>query len=307
MYPMNEPKKRPVNTSAVARIVIWSVVLCILGSVFAFVMLSKAVGGGGGNLGNMTLGGYIYADPDSYTVGGGVCEGTIQEIHVDWLDGRVAIIPTDEPAVRIEEDYSGTDPDLRLRWKIHDGELTVKFCKSAVSFVGKHYAVSKNLTVYIPRAMADALEEVELAVVDSDMAFTGRTQQLDVDGTNGSLTVNGHVGELNVDLVDGELDYTGTLGHGDLDGVDFTATMHLEAANRLDIDGVDHQVTLYLADTVTGFHIKREALGGNAVVEGFDNVTVPGKGERRWGDGSFVIDADGVDAQVTVKKTTNDG
>ncbi len=299
-----EKKKRPINKGAVARIVIWSAVLCILCGVFSLLMLSEGVLGRGLNLGAISVGGYTYEDAGSYSVGAGSYDGTIHAIDVDWVSGAIDILPTDESSVRIEEDYGGDDEDLYLRWRVENGELSVKYRKSYWSMGFKKHAVPKHLTIYVPHAMLEALNEVELDVVDSDVYFCGRTRELNLDAVRGRLKIEGHVDELDMDLVDGALDFSGTLGRGDLDGVEFTASFRLDAAQSLDIDGVEQEVILHLADSVTGFRISRGSLGGDTVVEGFENVTTLEKDGRCWGDGSLTIDVDGVDAKVTVKKTT---
>lgn len=302
----NQRIKRPVNKSAVWRIVIWSVVLFILCGVFALVMTAQGFFGGGMSWGAISLGGYTYDHANSYSVGNAAFEGSVTEIDIDWVGGDIAIVPTDESVVRIEETYAGDNEDLRLRWKVENGRLSIKYRKSYRLIGASDPSTAKDLTVRVPRAMLDALEEVDLDVVGSAVTFTGRTSELEFDGVNGSLTISGHVGELNLDHVEATLDFTGTLGHGDLDGVELHATMRLDAAKSLDIDGVDHEVTLYLADTITGFRVSRESLGGDTIVEGFDNVTAPVSGTRRWGDGSLVIESDGVDAKLTIKKLTKD-
>ncbi len=299
-------QRRPVNSTAVARIVIWSVVLVILSGVFVLSMISGENNGFGLSIGGLSIGSYFYDDEDSYHVGTGSHDGSIVELDIEWISGDVSILPTDESVVRIEETYTGANDDLRMRWKVTDGELIVKHRKPYRLFGRRSDASTKALTVYIPRAMLNALDEVELDVVDVNVTLEGRAREVSIDGVNGTLNATGYIGELDMDLVDGKLDFAGTLTQGNLDGVNFHATLRLDAAGSLDIDGVDQDVTLYLAETVTGFHISRESLGGSTIIEGFEHVSVLDKGGRRWGDGSLVIDADGVDSKLTIKKTTKD-
>ncbi len=304
MMNQSEAAKRPVNSGAVARIVIWSVVLVILCGVFILSMLSQSLGGFGLNIGSFSMGSYTYSDPDSYTVGGGSTKETVTAMEIDWVAGEVAILPTDGDEVRIEEDHDGSD-DLALRWRVRHGKLSIKYRKSYWGIIRQNQTPEKSLTIYIPRTMLDGMREIELDVVDTHVTFEGKTGHLAFDGVDSDLSATGHIGDLEVDLVDGEVHFTGTLGEADFDGVDLATTLYLDAARELDIDGVDHAFELYLADAVTGFAIEQEGVGGDLTILNFENVTGTGR-NRRWGDGNLAIDASGVDTCLTVKKWVKD-
>ncbi len=77
MYPEYEVKKK-VNGGAVARIVIWSVVLVLLVGVFVGVMVF-------GDDGFIHLGGYVYEEADSYNVGSGEITDTVTAL-IDKID-----------------------------------------------------------------------------------------------------------------------------------------------------------------------------------------------------------------------------
>ncbi len=307
----NQPKqKRPISGSAVARIVIWSVVLVILCSIFAASMLAAAFGGIWASFGSFSIGQFHYPDADSYTVGGGTVSETVRDIRIDWFGGEIQILPAEEGAteITVSETFNAenddADEDDQLRFRVHRGELQIKFRESSW-WVGQNHTPRKTLVIRVPRETLQSLGEVEINATGADITFEGDARKLDVESVNGKVTVRGSVNLLDIDSVDADVDFTGTLGEGNFDGVDVRATLRLDAARSLDIDGVDSEVVLYLADTVTGFCVDRDSLGGDMTVNGFEGVTSRGDYSHYWGDGSLRIESDGVDCKLKIEKLTN--
>ncbi len=302
LYTDQKPKKRPISGAAVARIIIWSAVLIILCAVFVLGILAGTFGE---LFGRISFGGYTYSDPDSYEVGGGSTAQAVRDIDIDWLAGDIEILPAAEGVaeITISEDYAGDDPDDQLRWRVFDGELEIKFRKSSWGTVNG--IPEKKLTIRIPQAMLETLGEVDIETVNSEVNFKGYAEELSFDGVDGRLVVAGTVGELNIDGVNAKIDFTGTLTRGNFDGVDITATLRLDGARELDVDGVNTHVTIYLADSITGFGIVHDSVGGNVIINGFESVAERNGYDYYWGDGSLRIDSDGVDAKLEIEKTTN--
>ncbi len=300
-------QKRPISRSAVARIVIWSVVLVILCGVFAVSMLASAMGGILTSFGSFSLGGYFYSDADSYQIGGGTLAETVTDLDIQWAGGQIEILPAAEGVteITVTEDYNGAEEDDRLRWRLYNGELQIKY-RAPSWWIGTGRAPNKKLTIRMPQATLEAMGEVRIQSTNSRITFEGNARELSVDGVDGKLTVNGRVDELDIDWVDADVDFTGTLGSANLDGVDIKAVFRLDAARELEIDGVDQDITIYLADTVTGFRVSRDSLGGSIRTDGFDEVSSRDDYDRYWGDGSLKIEADGVDSKLKIEKLTKD-
>ncbi len=296
--PRNEHKKRPVSPSAVTRIVIWSVTLCILTGLLAWGLSRE----GGSILAGLSLSGYKY-DDTGFSVGNGATSERISEISIDWLAGDVTVLAAEGEEIVITEDYSGED-DLRLRWRIKDGELTVKYCKP--KRFGTVKASAKNLTVAIPAAMLEAMGEVEIDAVDGNVVYTGNADELDLNAVNGDLTVTGDVGELNMDAVNVRITFKGAVRSADIDGVDTDVTMYLDMARELDLDQVQGNIQLFLSEEITGFAAEIEAISGKIDVEGYEGVSYEGTRSARWGDGSLRIQADGVNSKLKIEKSTKD-
>lgn len=304
---MNEIKqeKRPVNKSAVVKIVIWSVVFCLLSGI-----LLAGIAGGVENLNifglpgvHISFGGFTYEDADKYSVGEATIKDTVTDLEINWVAGSIKVIPSDTDEIRVTETYSGDDDDLRLRWRVKNGKLTVQFRKATV--FGTSNSVSKDLTVAIPAAMLESMGDVEITTVSGGVQFTGNADEFTLDAVEGDLTITGDIGELEVDAVDGKLTFTGSVRTADMDCVDTDVSMYLDGAAELSFDQVDGDVHLYLSEDIKGFSAELDAISGEISVEGFDVSSVSNK-STRWGDGSLRIEMDGVGAELEIKKLTND-
>lgn len=302
----NQPikQKRPISGSAIVRIVLWSLVLAILLGLFALFMIQAILGDRGWDL-NLGLhfgaGGFRY-DDDAYTVGGGSTQTAITEIDVDWLDGEVNILPSDGESVEIKEDYNGEDADYRLRWRVENGQLSVKHQAPYWLFGilgGSH--PTKNLTILVPTAMLENMDEVSVESVEADVTYTGNARALSLDAVEGSLTVTGTIGDLDMDSVDGDLTFRGSLERLDMDGVEGSAVLYLDQAGDINVDGVEARVTLHLGEAITGFRLTCDGIGSRTQVEGFEDIRRDGN-NISWGDESLTIDVDGVSPSVTVER-----
>ena len=304
---MSEMKqeRRPVNKAAVVKIVIWSVVFCLLGGI-----LLAGIAGGVENLNifglpgiHINFGGFTYEDADEYSVGEAAIKDTVTDLEINWVAGSIKVIPADTDEIRVTEAYNGDDDDLRLRWRVKNGKLTVQFRKSTV--FGTSNSVSKDLTVAIPAAMLESMGDVEITTVSGGVQFTGNADEFTLDAVEGDLTITGDIGELEVDAVAGKLNFTGGVRTADVDCADADITMYLDMAGELSFDQVNGDVHLYLSDEIKGFSAELDAISGEISVEGFDVSSVSNK-SARWGDGSLRVEMDGVGAELEIKKLTND-
>lgn len=291
-------QKQPVSASAIVRIVIWSIVLVILLSVFGVLLAGRTIYSVLSP--GLNLGGYTYDDVDEYTVGGGKSTQHIRELDIDWLEGGIEILPSDDDTIIICDSYTGDDDRQRLRWKIDEGELSIKYC-APYWFFSPTNVKRKDLTVYIPRTMLDSMDEVSLESVDSWMTFTGNARELSVDGVSCELTVTGDIGELEMDAVEGKLTFYGTANEIHVNGVEGTAILYPENALRVDIDGIESEVTVYLADSIGGFRIDADSLGGEVIIDGFDGADRNSEHITTWGNGALRVNMDGLSSSVTIK------
>lgn len=292
----NEEKKRPISVSAVVRIVIWSVVFCILSGIFASAMVHQWRNTGLGT-GSINLGGYWY-DEDDYTVGAGKTLEVVDEITIEWIAGSVTLIEAEGDELVISEDYESEDSDIRLRWKVENGELSVKYCKP--SWVGTT-SVKKNLTVAVPSSMVASLDEVHVSAVSATQSIQISSDELEIDTVSGDVTVRGTFGTMDVETVSGTVNFEGVLQNGNFEGVSGSLKLKLlQQASSLDMETVSGNMTVTLPETVTGFRVDSDSVSGHVNIHGFDGVS-----HQRWGDGSMRIDMESVSGQLIVEKATN--
>lgn len=287
-------EKRPVSASAVARIVIWSVVLCVLVGLFTWSMMGEG-------LLSVSFGGYTY-DDTGFSAGNGTTRETIHGISVDWLAGDVTVTAADGDEIVITEDYDGGREELRLRWKVENGELVVKYAKPFR--FGLKGTESKKLTLAIPAAMLEAMGDVEIEAVDGSIAYNGNADGLSLEAVDGEIAVNGDIGELDVDGVNLQIIFRGAVRKADVECVDATVDMYLDMATELNFDLVDGDIAVYLSEEITGFSVEMDALSKGVDAEGFDGLQELSRGNTRWGDGRLRILVDGVDADVKIRKLT---
>ena len=292
----NETKKRPVSASAVVRIVIWSVVLCLLTGFFVGGMMKE---GFGGFFTGLHIGGYSY-DDKGFSVGNGRTRENITELSIDWLEGSVTVREAEGDEIVITEDYDGEKGSHRLRWRIEDGELTIKYCKPRRW--GSFDIESKNLIVEIPGTMLEVLRDAEIIAVDCDVTYEGNADELSLDMVDGDLTVNGNIGELSVHAVQAQVTYKGAVRSAEMDCVAADVSMYLDMAAELEFDQVDGDVVLYLSSEIGGFSAEIASLAGDLEVNGFEDVTYPDSKMARRGDGSLRIDVSGVNSKLKIEK-----
>ncbi len=300
-------EKRPVRPSAVVGIVIWSLVFCLLGGLLLAgisgveinVRLFDLPGGV-----HLNLGGFTYEDAGEYSVGDASVEAVVTELEINWLEGDVTVIPSETDQISVSENYTGENDDLRLRWRVEDGKLTVQYRKS--TWFGTSRSVRKDLTVAIPSAMLEAMDEVEITTVSGGVSYTGNADELTLDAVAGDFTVNGDIGELEMRAVQGKITFTGGVRAAEVECVDTSVTMNLHMAARLSFDQVNGDVELYLSDEIRGFSAEVEALGCEITVEGFEDMGAMSDQTAYWGDGSLRVRVAGVGAQLNIKKLTND-
>ena len=293
--------KRAASGSALTRIIIWSVVFCILSGLFVVGLMDSYTQSGWAWFDVFRSTSIRYDDRD-YAIGGGTSKDAVTDLSVEWVAGSVTVVAAEGDELTITEDYTGDDGSMRLRWKIEDGQLSIKFCKPR-RFGGMN-AVKKNLTIAIPSVMLDAMGSVEIAGVDSDVSFTGNADELSLEAVDGDLAVTGDVGELELSAVDGTIVFRGGVRNGEVDCVNAHVTMYLDMATRISVDQVNGVVDLYLGDEIKGFSAEMDSVGGRITVDGFDGGTTSVK-SAYWGDRSLRVEIDGVDAKLNIKKLTN--
>ncbi len=299
MYPEYQEKKK-INGGSVARIVIWSVVLVILVGVLTLGLLFD----GAWSLQGIHMGGYHY-DDDHYSVGSGSTRDVVTDLSVSWPAGEVSIVPSTTDEVVITEEFDG-DEDLRLRWCVDNGVLKIKY-RSPVKF-GNASAPAKKLTIAIPEDMLTSLNDVELELVSANLSVAGMSaNDVDIMVVSGTVDVQcGSIDSLDVETVSGDVKLSGAVREVDLEGVSAEIELYLsDRAATVDLDTVSGDMSVFLPETVSGFEVSMDSLGGSIDVDGFENVT-QAKDKCRYGDGRVKISVDAVSGRINIGQTVSD-
>lgn len=297
----NGRKEKKISGSAVARIVIWSVVFFLLVGVFAAAMLGNFLGGALFAGGRIHLGDWYF--DDDFNVGNGVFSGKIRELSIDWVAGSVTVMATDGEEIRITEDYDGDDDAYSLRWQAEDGKLSVKYCKPTIKtalFGSK--APSKNLTVLIPEALLNELDEIQISTVSASQDVRVSARELDIETVSGKTTISGDYDAVEIETVSGNVDLKGYVKRATFEGVSARIELSLRAqAERVSLETVSGDMRLILPESTTGFRVDTDSLSGSTEIRGFDGGT-----SKTWGDGSMKIDVDRVSGKLIIEKETKD-
>ncbi len=220
-------KTKAFKGAAITKLVIWSVVLCILVGIFASFMTFN-------NIGFDFIGGfslfscYVYSDADEYNIGNRYYSEEIKEIDIEWIAGSVTLKIHEGSEIMIEESYSGENKDDQMRTRIDDGTLYVKYSASGIKIADN--IPSKALVIYLPlRFAVTQLDEIQIETVSADVFIRSSEHTIschsldietvsgkiisdrinalyvDADSVSGNLTFNGSFNELSVSTVSGHV------------------------------------------------------------------------------------------------------
>lgn len=287
-----------MKTSAVIRIVIWSLVALILTGVLVSVVVFKGVLGGSGDF-SIGLTGNVYSG--DYNIGGGSVTEPINAVEVDWVSGKIEISVYDGETTEISENEI-SDEDYKLRYKVENGRLTVHSEKSGFSF-GIISRPKKELTIKIPRAYAENLKTLKINSTSAEINLNGLTvlESTETDTVSGRVTAeNLNTASLECDTVSGDVKASGAIEAFDLSSTsgaaEITTTVPLK---KLETDTVSGDVTLTLPES-SGFTLEFDTVSGDLNCE----LPMTNKnGKHICNDGSAEFEADSTSGDFTVKRT----
>ena len=162
---------------------------------------------------------YIYDNANSYEMldrsgfGSGEQSATasepltdITEIEIHWLTGDVYLVESDTDGVTFQEDYTGSNEDYRMRYKVSNGKLTIQPCKSKI--FGSIDLPRKALTVFLPDTLT--LDKITVETVSADVELMGGSvDTLSINTTSGNITGPGlSAKEYELGTVSGDISLT---------------------------------------------------------------------------------------------------
>lgn len=281
-----------MRTSAIVRIVLYSIAIVVLLSILAGSLLLNTA--------------FVNTDWESFfisensgTLGsvGSVDANTVRDIAVEWAAGSITIRPGDVTEITFSETEGLSEKDQMI-WSQKGDKLVIQFCRTRVYF-GISIDMPKDLEIIVPLDWNCGTLEIDAASAEVKvMDMTIGT--VDFDGASGVCKFeNCHVDHLDVDTASGNIQFSGTLTELDCDAASASCELLLtNCPKRIDADMASGDLRLTLPEDC-GFTVKIDALSGDFTSE---FPTTSQNGKRIYGDGSCVINVSALSGDVTIYK-----
>lgn len=292
-----------MKNNAKAKLITHSIIAVVLTIVLVWALGSNVSCGGnfsfwptGCNV--ISLGGYTYDNADKYSVGEFTLDEEITSLDIDWIAGQVDLVVTDEVNVSAKE--TGADDDAeKLRYRVVDGKLMIKFKKSERMKFSDDF--SKELTLYIPREMAENMELVSVQCVSAGLGIKEMNiDTVDIEMVSGKLNAEDVViGNVNVESVSGDVVVKGSLDTLDAELVSGKINVNSDKQlSSLSMETVSGDITVTMPEG-DGFTAEMDSVSGDMDID----FEVKTKGDKRiYGDGSADYSFETVSGDVKLKK-----
>ena len=283
-----------MRTSAIVRIVLYSIAILILVSILAGVLLLKTF-----IVDTDWVTVFISENTGTVTSAGSVTADEIRNIQVEWAAGTITIEPGDVTEITFSE-TAGLTEDNRLIWSQKGDKLVIQYMeKYTFELFSNGTTIAKDLTITVPWDWICG--ELEIDAASAQVNVSGMTiNEVDFDGASGVCTFTDcHVTLMDMDTASGDIRYTGTLSELDCDAASATCIMQLtNCPKRIDADMMSGDLRLTLPESC-GFTVKLEALSSNFTS---DFSTTNQNGRYVHGDGNCVITVSAMSGDVVINK-----
>jgi len=198
-----------MKKSAIVRIVIWSVVALLLGSLLYSALVFDTAGSFFGNF-SLGFSSFRYND-EGYSKGNLNTGAEIDTFKIYWIGGKIDISSYDGSEIEAVEssDYN-IDKENTMRYLIDDGTLTIRARKPGFLFpLSKKQ--NKTLTIRIPQSLAGKISLLQIDSVSAGVRLSDvSAQKFRLDNVSGDVTLsNGELGVIDIDNVSGKIECKG--------------------------------------------------------------------------------------------------
>lgn len=307
---MDKKKSAGIRFIVWLAVAVFLTVMLIMG-ISGFSFLGKEISCGGFGMG------YTYPNADKYEKGDFTLEEEISRLEVNWISGNVYLKVTDDDKVYAEE-TEVSDDDRKMRYLVENGKLTIQFQKSKRFMLSSSF--SKDLTVYIPKKMAENMNLIDMETTSANMEIDSFfSKKIDFDTVSGSIniknletevldveSVSGDVegtevkaDELKVEIVSGDTDMDGAFEKIDLEAVSGDLRVVSEIFPRnVDAETVSGKITLDIPEG-DGFTAKFDSVSGDFNTD----FSISSKdGKKIYGNGGAEYSFDTVSGDVNVNR-----
>ncbi|MBQ4571934.1 MAG: DUF4097 family beta strand repeat protein [Clostridia bacterium] len=296
-----------MKKSAIARIVIWSVVALVLTGILIGTLIFRENPNAPIIFGKEQ--GYKYSNEKEYAVGASEMPAeSFTSISVDWISGNVYVLAYDGDTVKFEESSNDViEEKYELRWRVKENILYIKPCQSTNSWNLSNEIPAKDLFVYLPETLAKTMNKISVDTASARIGITGITaNKIDTTTASGDIwfekcgaidinieNVSGYVNitETNMERIDaetvsGNVEIMGAVKELRADSVSGTVLLCTgEAPQSADVSTVSGDIKFELPEN-DGFYIDFDSVSGKVTSE-FSLIInngkkVYGNGQRRF-------------------------
>lgn len=262
--------------------------------------------------------GYSYPNASKYKAGNFTLEEEINQLEVNWTSGSVTVEVTEGDKVYAEE-TEVSDDDRKMRYLVENGKLIIQYQKAKMFSFGD-WSKSKDLTVYVPKNMAQNMKLMDIETVSADVdisEFQSRSidfetvsgkinikdlaaKTMDIECVSGDISGSGiQADELYAETVSGSLDMEGVFEKADIEAV--SGDIKLGCDNFIKevyAETVSGNITLYIPEE-NGFTAELDSVSGDLNTE----FSVSGKKDKIvYENGSAEFDFETVSGDVWIRK-----
>lgn len=152
----------------------------------------------------MIFGGKIsgYEHAEKYTAGETDISGTVRNLEIDWLNGKVTLKYHSGNALELRETSLKTiSGDMQMRWWLDGDTLRVKYAKSGYQPVPDQ---EKELTVSVPEGCT--FQNVTVHSTSGDLDMNGiRADNLKLGSTSGDILALAEAGNIEASATSGNV------------------------------------------------------------------------------------------------------
>lgn len=257
-----------MKTSAIARIIIWTLTALLLTSLLIFGLCSNGIFG------------FSFGRSGDYTYGAAAIDASqIDDVQVEWISGDITITESTDGTIAFSETSSrALDEEDQLGYRIDGRKLTIVQTDQSYWFGS---APSKDLQLSLPAELA----ELSLETVSADVTMEGQftIDTVEMETVSGRLEIAElNCREISLDSVSGRMELT----------------VGTAAPKKVEVDAVSADVTLYWPEEF-GFTAEMEAVSGNT---SSDFSTTSSNDRLIYGDGASQIECESVSGDLDIRK-----
>ena len=147
--------------------------------------------------------GFTYAHAEKYTAGDAEIDGTVKNLDINWINGKVELEYYSGKTIELHERSDKTiSPDMQMRWWLDGDTLRVRFAKPGFHAFSVR---EKNLTILLPEN--STFGEVSIAASSGDLQIPDlKTDSLKLTVSSGDIRAAADTGTAQVNASSGDLE-----------------------------------------------------------------------------------------------------